>query len=210
MEKIVARAFSFLFHPLIMTTLGMVILLNSGTSLSVLQPEVKRVSVVVTVLFTFVFPASMIILLYLSRVIDNAELHEWKDRILPAALTVIIYLILLFVMRKIPQLSPVHILFLSCPPVALLAALAFSRVLNPSIHMLGIGFLLGAVLVLILVYGAALQVVFILVALSAGLLGTSRLLLMQHTPGEVLAGFGIGFLVTVLLLLLFVLSAISS
>ncbi len=204
MEKILARIFSFLFHPMIMTTLGMVILLHSGTSLSVLQPEVKRVSVVVTILFTFVFPASMIILLYLSRVIDSADLNDWKERILPVALTVIIYLILLFVMRNIPQLSSGHILFLSCPPIALLTALAFSRVLKPSIYMLGIGFLLGTVLVLILVYGAALQVVFIIVALSAGILGTSRLLLKLHTPGEVLAGFGIGFIVTVLLMLLFV------
>ncbi len=200
MVQILAKIFSYVFHPLIMTSLGMLILLNSGTSLSVLQPEVKRISFVVTMLFTSVFPASMVIFLYITKMIDNAELQERKERNLPMVMVLIMYLFAFFVMRSIPQLSAGHLMFLLCPTTALLAALVFNRFMKPSIHMLGIGMLLGIILVLILIYGASIQGIFILAVLTGGLLGSSRLLLGLHTPAEVFAGFMIGFLPTLIMM----------
>lgn len=200
MEKILAKTFSYLFHPLIMTSLGMLIILNSNSSLSVLQPEVKRISFIATMLFTAVFPASMIIILYILKLIDNAELQERKERYLPIALTLILYLITFFVMRSIPQLSAGHLVFLLCPSAALLVALLVNRFMKLSIHMLGIGMLLGIILVLIIIYGASIQGFFIISVLTAGILGTSRLILGLHTPGELFTGFITGFLLTLLIL----------
>ncbi len=209
MEKALANFFSYLFHPLTMTFLAVLILLNSGTSLSVLQPDVKRITLIITALFTFVFPASMIIILNITRVIDNPELHGRKERVLPVVLTIILYLFSFFVMRSIPQLSGGHAVFFMCPSAALIIFLIFNRYMNPSIHMLGIGLLLGIVLVLITIYGATLQGVFIVTVLAAGILGTSRLVLKLHTPLEVLAGFSIGFLVTVLIMTLYIISVLN-
>lgn len=209
MEKGLAKFFSYLFHPLAMTSLAVLILLYSGTSLSVLQPDVKRVTLIITVLFTFVFPASMIIILYITRMIDNAELQKRKERVLPMALTIILYLFSFFVMRSIPQLSEGHVVFFMCPPAALIIVLVFNKFMKPSVHMLGIGMLLGIILVLITIYGAMLQGVFIVTVLVVGILGTSRLVLKLHTPGEVLAGFSIGFFVTILAMTLYVISALN-
>jgi membrane-associated phospholipid phosphatase len=195
-----------LFHPLAMTSLAVLILLHSGTSLSVLQPDVKRVMLIITVLFTFVLPASVIIILYITRMIDNAELQERKERILPMALTIVLHLFAFFVIRSIPQLSQGHVVFFMCTPVALTVGLVFNRFMKPSVHMLGIGMLLGIILVLITIYGATLQGVFIVTVLAAGILGTSRLILELHTPGEVMAGFGIGFFVTVMAMTGYILS----
>jgi hypothetical protein len=194
--KTLAKIVSYLFHPLVMTTLGMLVLLHSGTSLSVLQPEVKRLTIIVTALFTFVFPASMMIILYLTRVIRNIELNERRDRVLPMALTIIFYLFTFFVMRGIPQLTGGHIVFLFCPPVALFLALVVNHFMKPSIHMAGIGVLTGTILVVILIYGAALQALFIVTVLAGGLVGSARLGLGLHRPGEIFAGFMIGFLST--------------
>lgn len=200
MEKTLAKIFSYLFHPLIMTSLGMLIILISDTSLSVLQPEVKRVSFIATMLFTSVFPASMIIILYITKMIDNAELQDRKERNLPMALALIMYLFTFFIMRSIPQLSEGHLVFLLCPTTALFVALLFNRFMKPSIHMVGIGMLLGIVLVLIIIYGASIQGIFVIMVLTGGILGTSRLVLGLHTPGEVLTGFMIGFLLTLLIM----------
>mgnify|MGYP006284562575 CR=1 FL=1 len=196
MEKSVAKSISYLFHPLVMTTLGMLILFNSGTSLAVLQPEVKRLSLIVTALFTFVFPASMMIILYLTGVIQNIELHERKERVLPMALTIILYLFTFFVMRGIPQLTGGHIVFLFCPPVALFIALVVNNFMKPSIHMLGIGVLTGILLVLALIYGAAIQYLFIITLLVGGLVGAARLKLGMHRPREIYTGFMIGLVAT--------------
>jgi membrane-associated phospholipid phosphatase len=196
MEKSVAKIISYLFHPLVMTTLGMLILFNSGTSLAVLQPEVKRLSLIVTALFTFVFPASMIIILYLMGVIHNIELHERKERVLPVALTIILYLFTFFVMRGIPQLAGGHIVFLFCPPVTLFIVLAVNNFMKPSIHMAGCGVVVGLLLVTGLIYGAAIQYLFIIAVLVGGLVGSARLKLGIHQPREIFTGFMIGLVAT--------------
>ena len=200
MEKTLAKTFSYLFHPLIMTSLGMLIILNSNSSLSVLQPEVKRISFIATMLFTAVFPASMIIILYIIKMIDSAELQERKERNLPIALTMLLHLFTFFVMRSIPQLSAGHLVFLLCPTASLLVAWLVNRFMKLSIHMVGIGMLLGIILVLIIIYGASILGFFIIAVITAGILGTSRLILGLHTSGEVLTGFITGFLPTLLIL----------
>ena len=196
MVRTLAKLFSYLFHPLLMTTLGMLILFNSGTSLSVIQPEVMRISLIVTGLFTFVFPASMVILLYLTKVISDIGLNDKKERVLPLSLSIIMYMFTFFVMRGIPQLSGGHIIFLFCPPASLFVALVLNNFIKPSIHMLGIGMLVGILLVLIVFYGAQIQLLFILAVLVSGLLGTARLVLELHSPKEVMVGFSAGFLIS--------------
>lgn len=205
MDKNIARIFSYVLHPLIMTSLGMLILFHSGTSLSVLQPEVKRIALIVTALFTFVFPASMIIMLFLTKVISNIELQERKERILPVALAILMYMFTFFIMKGIPQLSGGHIVFLFCPPAALFITLVLNNFFKPSIHMLGIGMLCGTILILIIFYGASLQGLFILAVLASGVLGTSRLILQFHKPLEVLSGFATGFLVTLIIMSVYIL-----
>lgn len=204
MEKTIARIFSILFHPFSMTSLGMLLLFNSGTSLAVIQTEVKNLSLIVTVLFTIVFPALMILLLYATRVIDNIELNKRRDRVLPMSLVIIMYMFTFFVMRGIPQLTKGHIVFLLCPPAALFIALILNNFMKPSIHMLGIGMLLGIMLVLILFYGAQIQFIFMTTILVSGVLGTARLSLGLHTPLEIFAGFITGFLVSGMLMTIYI------
>ena len=205
MERSFARVISYLLHPLIITTLGMAILFTSGTSLSVLQPEVKRLTLIVISLFTFVFPAGMIIILYLTGTIRNIELQERKERVLPMALTVILYLFTFFVIRGIPQLTGAHIVFLFCPPAALFLSLVFNYFMKPSIHMAGVGVLLGIILVAALIYGANIEYMFIIVVILGGLIGSARLILGFHKPGEIFTGFMIGLISTLGIMAIYIL-----
>ncbi|MDA3822466.1 MAG: hypothetical protein PF450_07665 [Bacteroidales bacterium] len=205
MLKLFAKLFSFLFHPLIMTSIGMLILFNSGTSLSVIQPEVKRIALVVTLLFTLVFPASMILVLYLTRVISDIGLHSQKERVLPMALAIVMYMFTFFMVRGIAQLAGGHIVYLFCPPVALFLALILNNFMKPSIHMLGIGTVIGTMLAIIFLYGAQIQGMFILLVIAAGILGTSRLVLKANTPKEVFLGFSAGFLVSLSIMTIYIL-----
>jgi membrane-associated phospholipid phosphatase len=75
--------------------------------------------------------------------------------------------------------------------------------------MAGIGMLLGTILVLIMLYGANLQVVFIVFVLAGGFLGTSRLILNIHNLQEVFTGFAIGFLLTTTILIVYVASLLT-
>ncbi len=119
MEKLSAKFFSVLFHPLLMTSVGLLIMFNSGTSLAVVQPEVKRVSMIVVFLFTCIFPVGLMVMLYLTKMIKDFELSEKRERTLPIALTIILLLFTFFVMKGIPQLERGHVSFLLSPVVGM-------------------------------------------------------------------------------------------
>jgi len=203
MEKILAKTFSGLFHPLIMTTLGLLILFNSGTSLAVVQPEVKRVSVIVVFLFTCIFPIGLMIMLYLTKMIKDFELSDKRERTLPITMTIILFLFTFFIMRGIPQLERGHISYILSASVGMLLILAINNYMKPSVHMLGLGGLLGMLLVIIVFYRAPLQSWFVITVLAAGIAGSARLILKLHTPKELLVGLLTGFLSTSVVMILF-------
>lgn len=203
MEKLFAKIFSVLFHPLLMTSLGLLILFNSGTSLSVVQPEVKRISMIVVFLFTCIFPIGLMVMLYLTKMIKDFELSERGERTLPLAMTIILFLFTFFILRGIPQLERGHVSFILSPAVGMLLILAMNNYMKPSVHMLGLGGLLGMLLVIIVFFRAPLQVLFVIVVLAAGITGSARLILKLHTPKELLAGALIGFLSASIVMIIF-------
>ncbi len=75
--------------------------------------------------------------------------------------------------------------------------------MKPSIHMLGLGGLLGMLLIIIVFFRAPLQLWFVIVVLAAGITGTARLILKLHTPKELLVGLLSGFLATAVVMITF-------
>lgn len=205
MEKKISSVFSYVFHPLLMTFFGLLIIFNSGTGLSVLQVEVKRFSLIIVGLFTLIFPSLLIIVLYFTRVIKDPGLIVNRDRLLTLSLIFVFYLFTFFMMRSIPQLTYGHKLFLACAPSILIVSMLIDTFLKNSLHLAGIGMILAILLVLVVFLGAALEFIFICAILAGGILGTSRMLLQLEKPAELLAGFGVGFLVTFLILSIYVL-----
>jgi len=205
MEKNLARFFSILFHPLIMIPVGMLIILNSGTSLSVVQPEVKRVTMVVVLLFTSIFPAGLMIMLYLTRMIGDFEMKEQRERTVPLALTVILMLFIFFVMKGVPQLTRAHSAYLLSPAVSLFLTLVINHYMKPSLHLLGLGSLAGMLLVVMVFFGAPLQTLFIITILCSGITASSQLILALHSPIELLTGFLTGLVATFLVMVAFLL-----
>ena len=62
--KSAARVITILFHPLLMPTIGLLLILNSGTYLSLLDPAAKKAVLFVMALGTLLFPLMMIPVLY--------------------------------------------------------------------------------------------------------------------------------------------------
>ena len=201
-ERRVAQVISVLFHPLFMATLGILVMFNSGTGLSTIQPEVKRIVLIVTVIFTFVFPIALVILLYLTRMISDFELSKREERPLPMAVIFFMFLFTYFLMRRIPQLDGAHLTYLLAPAVTLLAALAINRYIKASVHMMGLGAITGMVLLLLLIYHAPIQGVFIIAVLASGLTATARMVMKLHTPVELLAGYATGLICTIVVMLI--------
>ena len=71
-----------------------------------------------------------------------------------------------------------------------------------SIHMIGIGGLVGVLFGLARVLNADLILLILAAVLISGLLGTARLTLSAHTPGQIYWGFLIGFFTEYLFLIM--------
>lgn len=200
MEKSFARFFSVLFHPLMMTSIGMLIIFNSASSLAVIQFEVKRMTLIVIFLFTVIFPAFLVLMLYHTKTISSINLQNRSERIVPLSMTIIMYLFAFFVMRQIPQLSRGHMVFLFCPPAAIFLAMIINRYIKLSIHLLALGGVVALIFVLMFMFQSPIESYLIIAIMATGITASSRLKLEANTPAELLIGFVTGFFTTLILL----------
>jgi membrane-associated phospholipid phosphatase len=130
---------------------------------------------------TCILPSIVIIVLKLMGAIEGIGLNEQKDRRVPFIFTGICYSICYWAILK---LDIPRVLF----PYALLA-LIVNHWFKISIHMMGIGGVLGSFIAIAIRYDEPLlPFIFILIVL-AGLTGFARLQLNAHTPAQVYSGF---------------------
>ena len=190
--KPVARIASVLFHPLLMPTLGFVLLFNSGFYFAILPWKVEKYMLLVVFLSTCVLPALSIGILALKPGFD-IHMEKSTDRILPLMFSSVFYYLGYLILEKLP-VFPIYNFFLIASILVQIALLIISLKWKISAHAAAIGGLLGGF------FGLAFRLqenpVYILIALIliAGIVGTSRLILQKHTSEQVYAGFLLGFL----------------
>lgn len=194
MLKRIAQVFSWSFHPLLMPTIGIMIMMFTDSYVSFIPFQAKKMMILLTAIGTFILPALMIPLFLLQGKISNIELDERKERIYPLALTSIFYLLTFILFLRIPVFSLVHSFILGVL-LSVVAAFLISLRWKISTHMIGIGGLVALVLVLSFKLDLHLIYPLIGVLIAAGITGSSRIYLEAHTEGQVYAGFLTGFLI---------------
>lgn len=194
-EKRFAMALSIIFQPIFVPLYSLVILFNADTYITyAVQPEVKKFIFLITLLNTIILPIGVFYYFYRAKLIESFHMHTAKERSLPFLSTLVFHMSTFYLFSKAPMPS----LF---PNLVLGAALSVSTafVINlkwkVSIHMLGMGGIVGTIIGLILRYQVdAVSLVMALVILS-GFVGYARLRLNAHTPLQVYVGFLLGTLI---------------
>lgn len=149
--------------------------------------------------FTILMPTLTIFLFRKINGYSTREMGERKHRFMPFVLTILSYVFCLVIMYRlnIPWYMTGIIL------VALLVMLV-CLVLNLrwklSEHMAGAGGIVGGLVAFSALFGYNPVWWLCLFILIAGVLGTARLILSHHTPGEVLGGFLVGLICALLVL----------
>jgi hypothetical protein len=198
-----AVAVSGIFHPLLMPTLGTVLMLNiGGYMMYVLNPQVKLLIYGIVFLNTFIFPVIGSYWLLRKGFLTSFAMPTIQERRLPMLLTVIFYFFTFYILKQAP-LPPALYLMILGATLAVLLTLIITMVWKISTHMVGIGGMVGAVTGLSLKFGVNLQFLIILLLLCAGLTGFARLQLKAHSHSQVYAGFLLGF-ASMILLIVFV------
>ena len=207
-EEVLAKIISYLFHPLFMPTYGMTLLFFSN-ALSGFNPyalpEVMHNNALifaVVISLTLVIPGIAAVLLKRMGKIQSLQMKTRQERQIPFAITGFCYLAAYTILQNV--LQPVNhmvLIVLAGAQLAILIALIVSAYWKVSLHMIGIGGLLGMQLLMIKLFHIPWEILLYATVLLAGFIGFARLRLNAHEPLQVLVGFVIGVLTETLFLL---------
>ncbi len=192
--KIFANVISILFHPLLMVTYGMILVLVF-TYMGIYPPSTKLAMLGGAFVCTAVIPGLFILLLKLSGSVSDLEVTNRKERMLPFLIMIFSVLIYIFFIRRL-QVPFWMIGILIGVVVSLFLSLLVNFYWKISVHGIGIGGLIGGVMGIAHLHMMNASWFFIVLILIAGLLATSRMILNKHTPMQMYAGICLGFICT--------------
>ena len=200
--KKAAPLISYLFHPLLMPSLGLLIILNSGTYLALLDPAAKRAIMFVMALGTLIFPLMMLpFLQYRNLVMKNGQAATRGERLVPQIIILVLYIITFVYFKRLPLSQVIHAYVLSVAGTFFLVILVNLK-FRISIHAAALGGLTGLIIALIFLYETPLQGLLMLSLLAGGLTGSSRLAQGDHW-GAILSGFFLGLAVVLFTILVY-------
>ena len=201
MQQKLARIISIIFHPLIMPAIGMLIIFNTGSYLSFMPFEGKRLIMLIVVTGTILFPLSIIPFFLYYKWVGKAEMTNYRERILPLLFTVIMYYLTYYMLHRIPVPVLIQTFMLGASSSVFLN-LVINLKWKISSHMIGIGGITGLIVALYINLQIDVSLFLVLSILLSGVIGFSRLYLNAHTPLQVYLGYLTGFL-TIFLVVVF-------
>ena len=198
--KRVSSIISVLFHPLLMPSLGLLLLLNSGTYIALFDPAAKRAIMFVMALGTLVFPLMMLPVFFYRNLVNSQKEHGAEERWIPRLVILILYIITCIYFMRLPLNRMIQGYALSVT-IALSLLVILNLWVKISGHIAGPGGIAGLVIVLIMKFGVPLEIFLLLAILAGGVVGTAQLISGEHKPIEIYSGFAIGFLSVLVTLL---------
>lgn len=211
--RIVARLISVLFHPLLMPTYMLALLIIVNPYLFGISSLGDRLSVLLLLrifLSTFFIPMVAISMLRTTGLVSSFSMRDSKERIGPYIITGIFYLWMFRNFYGGSQIPTAYTSFMLGATIALFLAFFINIFSRISIHTVGMGTLLGMVIVTMLFFSydtftfgnwnLTMNTVLVIAVLLAGLVGTARQVLYEYSPTDLYGGYLVGFLSQVIAL----------
>ncbi len=190
---LIARIISVLLHPLWMPLFSFVLAFELVPDLGYfIPPKALWFNYLVIGVMTAVFPLIGALIMVRSRRIDGITMDDRRQRLSPMLSALMYYCLTYWLIRKYPHHPSTLSLFLG-GIVVLLCTLVITFKWKISLHMAGIGGLIGGLSGLLLLFGSFSILMLVPLIVLAGGLGTARLVISDHTPAQVYVGALLGF-----------------
>ncbi|MEA2107242.1 MAG: hypothetical protein U9P82_11100 [Bacteroidota bacterium] len=200
MNKFLAKAFSFLFHPLLMPAIGILILFNAKTVLNYLPFEAKKIIFFIVFISTTILPLTFIPFYYFQKIIKTVFLETKKERLIPFFITSVLYFFAYFLLVRLGSPTTINLFILaSACTVFLLFLLTIKWKI--SAHMMGIGGLTGTLIAISFKLHINLEYFILAAIFVSGVLGYSRMKLKSHNSFEIYTGWLAGLIIPAILIL---------
>ena len=193
-----ARVISVIFTPFSIPFLAFLILFLFSY-LRIMPIQYKLIVLGVVYCFTILMPTLTIFLFRKINGFSPEDLGERKRRFMPFLLTITSYVFCLVMMHRlnIPWYMTGIIL---AALIMMVICIAVNLKWKLSEHMAGVGAIVGGLVSFSALFGYNPVWWLCLFILIAGVLGTARIILQHHTLGEVLVGFAVGLICSLLVL----------
>lgn len=193
-----ARVISAIFTPFSIPFLAFLILFLFSY-LRIMPIQYKLIVLGVVYCFTILMPTLTIFLFRKINGFTQEDLGERKRRFMPFMLTITSYVFCLVMMHRlnIPwYMTGIILAALVMMVICIIVNLKWKL----SEHMAGMGAIVGGLVSFSALFGYNPVWWLCLFILFAGVLGTARIILQHHTLGEVLVGFAVGLISSLLVL----------
>ncbi len=193
--KVLAHFFSYVFHPLFIPLYVVYFLLFIHPSYTAgFDVRAKLQVLLIVALNAVFFPLFTVLLLKGLGFIDSVFLHTQKDRIIPYIACGVFFFWTWHVFRQQSQYHPIFASFFFGVLLTASAALLANIYFKISMHAMGMGGVIGLFLV-IMVYNTMLMTWPLSLAfIITGLVCTSRLIVSNHSAGDIYLGLILGAL----------------
>lgn len=193
-----ARVISAIFTPFSIPFLAFLILFLFSY-LRIMPIQYKLIVLGVVYCFTILMPTLTIFLFRKINGFSPEDLGERKRRFMPFLLTITSYVFCLVMMHRlnIPWYMTGIIL---AALIMMVICIVVNLKWKLSEHIAGVGAIVGGLVSFSALFGYNPVWWLCLFILIAGVLGTARIILQHHTLGEVLVGFAVGLICSLLVL----------
>ncbi len=187
-----AKIISTLFHPLLVPTYGLLILMNLQThSILSIPVNYRYIIVVFVFLSTFVIPSIIIYLLLKTGKIKSLEMKSQRERVLPMLIIAAAFYGTYYMLKQ-TSLSGLITFFMVGSTMLVLIALLINYATKISLHMIAWGGLLGTMLGLAIRFQFNFNFLLIIIILLIGVIAAARLKLNSHSPFQIYLGILLG------------------
>lgn len=196
MNKQLASIFSYVFHPLMMSTylFSIVVWLSPYNVLPVgFSPTGSVVLITLIWVTTFLIPTLSLFVLKMSGSISSLTLKNREERITPMIYTTIMYGVTTYLFSTKVELGEMISVFLGISTLLIGVTGLITLLWKISVHTLAMGGLIGILMGInqLVLIPHFMMVLLVLLFLS-GVVASARLKLNAHTPVQVYSGFVLG------------------
>lgn len=200
MGKNLAKIFSVILHPLVLPSIMVIILYNSGSVLEFLPYQAKKVYLIIIAIGTFILPLTFVPFFIFQKIIKSVQMDSSRERLIPFLITSLLYLFCYYLLSfKIETPSTLRAIILAGSISTFLLFLS-SFFWKISAHMVGIGGLIGALIAVSFKLNVNLEYFIIAATIASGILGYSRLVLEKHKPYQIYLGWLLGLIISIIVI----------
>ena len=198
--QVLATIVSYVFHPIFMPTImALALYFFSPVSFKGYDNTALKYRLISIVMITVFFPLLSILLMKALGFIKSIHMRDPKDRIIPLISTMIFYFWVQQVFSNPFKLSGhefltpfiLRVLLLGCF-WGIIVLFMVNIFFKASMHTTAAGGMVGIILVLLFTSPVNLMTPLFVALIIAGLIGSARLILNEHRPGEIWLGYFLG------------------